>query len=619
MNFMAEIFISYKSDRRNAAKHLSTILNRYGYSVWFDYALIKGDDFDFQLDQQLRAAKAVIVLWCSMSVESAWVSREASLAAKLKTFLPVLIEDCELKLAHHTSDYVDLSRWDGSPRSHSLDPLLREVGRLVGRPPHADWAKLSEYEEDWRMFGSPNLAAFALGKPVEAPALALQANLMALAAQEWPAVRDSGDVDRLRRFELHFAGTYYAGEARVLRDTLEAQELKKKSASQGKSDAHAEAKTDPPVREKPQPDELQAAAFSKESPNESPVDAGVRRQDVGTTKSQPLNSGAVEPLLGIVRVGNDPEAISVAPNGSSSPAAPGVQVPGLAQRTIEIVWRLGRSLFGTATPASGREDVLRTIVTSPGWWWRSLLGVVAVVFLIPASATVTLWSAGAAWAGDTPGSWHAPLIALFFGCLGATAIFFVLGGLASKRQRVLLSLFFTLGAFSGPLIYARAFNWGPNLSDAQIHPMLELPIPVGLLSVLLYLCLKGQVSWLRPFLLSIYFAGVLVGRYHAWTYLDHQHVALDAVVVWSFVAGLPMLLIGLLVYRPEQQFSVSRYLMACALYVCLALTARFVPGLDLDFAWFFIGSVIPLPVVWIALRMAIFQKQPESRMKMETA
>jgi TIR domain len=105
---MAEIFISYKSDRRNAAKHLSGILDRYGYSVWFDYSLIKGEDFDFQLDRQLRAAKVVVVLWCSMSVESLWVSREASLAAKLRKFLPVLIEDCELKLAHHTSDYVDL-------------------------------------------------------------------------------------------------------------------------------------------------------------------------------------------------------------------------------------------------------------------------------------------------------------------------------------------------------------------------------------------------------------------------------------------------------------------------------------------------------------------------------
>jgi TIR domain len=168
---MAEIFISYKSDRRNAAKHLAGVLTRYGYSVWFDYALIKGDDFELQLDSQLRTAKAVIVLWCPMSVQSAWVSREASLASKLKTLLPVLIEDCELKLAHHTSDYVDLIEWDGSPRSHTLDPLLNAVTRLVGRPPQADWAKLREYEENWRMFGSPSLAAFALGKPIELPTI----------------------------------------------------------------------------------------------------------------------------------------------------------------------------------------------------------------------------------------------------------------------------------------------------------------------------------------------------------------------------------------------------------------------------------------------------------------
>jgi hypothetical protein len=217
---MAEIFISYKSDRRNAAKHLAGVLTRYGYSVWFDYGLIKGDDFDFQLDRQLRDAKAVIVLWCSMSVESAWVSREASLAAKLKTLLPVLIEDCELKLAYHTADYVDLIKWDGSPRSYMLDPLLRGVTRLVGREPQANWADLSKYEEDWRMFGSPSLAAFALGKPVE-PAQGPEWGLAALAGREWPSVRDSRDISKLRRFEKHFAGTWYADEARELRRAAE--------------------------------------------------------------------------------------------------------------------------------------------------------------------------------------------------------------------------------------------------------------------------------------------------------------------------------------------------------------------------------------------------------------
>jgi len=39
---MAEIFISYKSERRKAAAHLAKILERCGYTVCYDYSLVKG-------------------------------------------------------------------------------------------------------------------------------------------------------------------------------------------------------------------------------------------------------------------------------------------------------------------------------------------------------------------------------------------------------------------------------------------------------------------------------------------------------------------------------------------------------------------------------------------------
>ena len=37
-----EIFISYKSERRRAAEHLAETLRRHGYTVWFDYQLVRG-------------------------------------------------------------------------------------------------------------------------------------------------------------------------------------------------------------------------------------------------------------------------------------------------------------------------------------------------------------------------------------------------------------------------------------------------------------------------------------------------------------------------------------------------------------------------------------------------
>ncbi|MFZ4381401.1 MAG: hypothetical protein ACOYO0_05475 [Sandarakinorhabdus sp.] len=36
---MADIFISYKSERRAAVGHLACVLQSYGYSVWFDCGL----------------------------------------------------------------------------------------------------------------------------------------------------------------------------------------------------------------------------------------------------------------------------------------------------------------------------------------------------------------------------------------------------------------------------------------------------------------------------------------------------------------------------------------------------------------------------------------------------
>ena len=64
---MADVFISYKSERRNAAQHLSRIFALNGYSVWFDYKLLSGADFGIQIERDIRKAKAVVVLWCSLS------------------------------------------------------------------------------------------------------------------------------------------------------------------------------------------------------------------------------------------------------------------------------------------------------------------------------------------------------------------------------------------------------------------------------------------------------------------------------------------------------------------------------------------------------------------------
>jgi hypothetical protein len=164
---MADVFISYKTDRRNAAQHLARILELNGYSVWFDYGLLSGRDFGPQIEREIRAAKAVIVLWCSLSRASRWVLEEAELAERLGTFTPVWLQRVDLPLGFARADTIDLTIWDGAPRSYTLDRLLIEVARRVGRDPIPSFRGLQEYEATWRAFGAPHLSQFALIAPVE--------------------------------------------------------------------------------------------------------------------------------------------------------------------------------------------------------------------------------------------------------------------------------------------------------------------------------------------------------------------------------------------------------------------------------------------------------------------
>jgi hypothetical protein len=108
---MADIFISYKTERRKAAEHFADLLKLYGYSAWFDYDLIKGSDFGPQLAARIREAKTLIALWCSRSVHSRWVVEECDLAHERGILIPVVIEPCELPIGFRRHSRIDLSSY----------------------------------------------------------------------------------------------------------------------------------------------------------------------------------------------------------------------------------------------------------------------------------------------------------------------------------------------------------------------------------------------------------------------------------------------------------------------------------------------------------------------------
>ena len=239
---MAEIFISYKSERRAAAEHFAEVLRRHGFTVWFDYELVKGADFAAQIERQIREAKALVALWCSLSVSSRWVREEVHLAHDLGILVPVKIEPCEIPFGFRLADTIDLTGWDGAPRGAALDPLIDALEGRIGRDAAPDRKALIEYEGAWRRFGGHPLKDFAVntalshtetrrfgpegenGPPVQ-PHAAEQAGapengLLQWSKEEWERLKESADIAQLRHFAKH-AHPYYAAEALALAKTKE--------------------------------------------------------------------------------------------------------------------------------------------------------------------------------------------------------------------------------------------------------------------------------------------------------------------------------------------------------------------------------------------------------------
>jgi len=151
---VADLFISYSSKRRPAIEHLSEALENYGYTIWFDHALVAGERFAPEIERQIRNALIVLVIWCEYSVHSRWVAREAKLAEELGTFLPVKIDGARLPLEFNDADFVDLSIWDGNPRGNGLDELIDQISRRLKRDPTPEYRSLMEQEKKWRRYGS---------------------------------------------------------------------------------------------------------------------------------------------------------------------------------------------------------------------------------------------------------------------------------------------------------------------------------------------------------------------------------------------------------------------------------------------------------------------------------
>lgn len=127
-----DIFISYCRQDRPSARLFAEAFAEEGFNVWWDAVMHSGETFDEVIERNLRASKAVVVLWSPRSVASRWVRAEATQADRANKLIPVIIEPCERPIIFELTHTADMPDWEGDRMDPSWQSLVNDLRRLVG-------------------------------------------------------------------------------------------------------------------------------------------------------------------------------------------------------------------------------------------------------------------------------------------------------------------------------------------------------------------------------------------------------------------------------------------------------------------------------------------------------
>src|SRR5574340_442542 len=130
---MADVFVSYARTDKARVAPLVAALEAKGWSVWWDPAISPGKEFDDEIDGELQAAKAVLVVWTPTSVVSRWVRGEARDAAERGILVPVRFDQARLPIDVRALHTTDLDDWRENPSHSAMQECLRALETMIVR------------------------------------------------------------------------------------------------------------------------------------------------------------------------------------------------------------------------------------------------------------------------------------------------------------------------------------------------------------------------------------------------------------------------------------------------------------------------------------------------------
>ncbi len=124
---MTDVFVSYARQDRDRIGPLVRALEARGLDVWWDSRIRGGAEYTREIESQLNAAGAVLVVWSRHSVESLWVADEASAGQEQGKLVPISIDPVAPRIGFRQFQTLDFSAWNQDPSDPCVTGLLEAL------------------------------------------------------------------------------------------------------------------------------------------------------------------------------------------------------------------------------------------------------------------------------------------------------------------------------------------------------------------------------------------------------------------------------------------------------------------------------------------------------------
>ena len=131
---MSDVFISYARSTAPQAQQIAEALRALGYGVWRDDDLPPHRPYSEVIEERLRSAKAVVVIWSAEAVKSHWVQSEADLARQGGKLVQLSLDPIRLPMPFDRVQCEDMSGWTGDLDAAGWRKVAASVGDMVGEP-----------------------------------------------------------------------------------------------------------------------------------------------------------------------------------------------------------------------------------------------------------------------------------------------------------------------------------------------------------------------------------------------------------------------------------------------------------------------------------------------------